>query len=323
MQTSQHNQNIQEDEIDLKELWNTLVKSKKFIIIFTSIITIIAIIWAMTRTPMYEAKTLVEIGNYKIHNTKNNNNNKLSLDNSAQLAKKLNILFIDMYKNQKNSISKIDSISISKGTKNFIDITSLSISNDLASKEILKVVDYIKSKHQKILDDIKQRRELEIKNIESKISNIQNKEIILFQNKIKLQEKSLKEYKTQLNSINANISKIKKSKPTLAVLELMEKRELTTLISNLSIELMQLKNEKDNLETTAINDLEEQKGLVMSMLLPHNYKNSEIIGKIITNDYPVKPKKKLIVIVAFITGFILSIFLVFFFNFIRDNNQEK
>ena len=323
MQTSQHNQNIQEDEIDLKELWNTLVKSKIFIIVFTSIITIIAIIWAMTRTPIYEAKTLVEIGNYKIHNTKNNNNNKLSLDNSAQLAKKLNILFIDMYKNQKNSISKIDSISISKGTKNFIDITSLSISNDLASKEILKVVDYIKSKHQKILDDIKQRRELEIKNIESKISNIQNKEIILFQNKIKLQEKSLKEYKTQLNIINANIKKIKKSKPTLAVLELMEKRELTTLISNLSIELMQLKNEKDNLETTAINDLEEQKGLVMSMLLPHNYKNSEIIGKIITNDYPVKPKKKLIVIVAFITGFILSIFLVFFFNFIRDNNQEK
>jgi uncharacterized protein involved in exopolysaccharide biosynthesis len=86
---------------------------------------------------------------------------------------------------------------------------------------------------------------------------------------------------------------------------------------------MQLKNKKDNLETTAINDLEEQKGLVISMLLPYNYKNSEIIGKIITNDYPVKPKKKLIVIVAFITGFILSIFLVFFFNFIRDNNQEK
>ena len=43
------------------------------------------------------------------------------------------------------------------------------------------------------------------------------------------------------------------------------------------------------------------------------------IGNIIINDKPINLlKKKLIIIVSFITGFILSIFLVFFLEFIRS-----
>jgi len=49
---------------------------------------------------------------------------------------------------------------------------------------------------------------------------------------------------------------------------------------------------------------------------------SKQIGDISISDTPVNtPKKKLIVVVAFVTGFILSIFLVFFLAFIR--NDEK
>jgi uncharacterized protein involved in exopolysaccharide biosynthesis len=53
-----------------------------------------------------------------------------------------------------------------------------------------------------------------------------------------------------------------------------------------------------------------------------NYKNSEIVGQVITNDYPTKPKKKLIVAVAFIAGFILSIFLVFIINAFRKEDDK-
>jgi len=59
------------------------------------------------------------------------------------------------------------------------------------------------------------------------------------------------------------------------------------------------------------------------MLLPYNYKNTEIIGEIITKDHPVKPKKKLIVIVAFITGLMLAVFLAFFLEFIRSSREEE
>lgn len=45
-------------------------------------------------------------------------------------------------------------------------------------------------------------------------------------------------------------------------------------------------------------------------------KNSEIVGSILVNDNPVKPKKALIIIVSFVTAFILSLLLVFFMSFI-------
>ena len=44
------------------------------------------------------------------------------------------------------------------------------------------------------------------------------------------------------------------------------------------------------------------------------------IGEIKISDTPInQPKKKLIVAVAFVTGFILSIFLVFFLKFIKKD----
>jgi uncharacterized protein involved in exopolysaccharide biosynthesis len=55
---------------------------------------------------------------------------------------------------------------------------------------------------------------------------------------------------------------------------------------------------------------------------PYNYKNTETVGNIMTNDYPIKPKKTLIVVVAFVTGIILSIFLVFFLEFIRNEKEH-
>lgn len=85
---------------------------------------------------------------------------------------------------------------------------------------------------------------------------------------------------------------------------------------------MDMRNKKDELETTSINQLLEKKQSVKSMMLPHNYKNSEVIGQVITNNYPIKPKKKLIVAVAFIAGFILSIFLVFIMNAFRKEDDK-
>ena len=42
-------QRYAEDEIDLRELWKTLMESKKFIFLFTSLVTILAVIYALER----------------------------------------------------------------------------------------------------------------------------------------------------------------------------------------------------------------------------------------------------------------------------------
>jgi len=63
-------QNLQnKDEIDLRELFNTIAKNKKIIFLVTFIITALAIIYAYSKTPIYEVKALIEIGSYKIDKT--------------------------------------------------------------------------------------------------------------------------------------------------------------------------------------------------------------------------------------------------------------
>lgn len=48
------------------------------------------------------------------------------------------------------------------------------------------------------------------------------------------------------------------------------------------------------------------------------------IGNIVINNTPInKPKKTLIVVVSFVTAFIMSIFIVFFMNFISVIKEEK
>ena len=86
---------------------------------------------------------------------------------------------------------------------------------------------------------------------------------------------------------------------------------------------MRLLRSKDKLLNIDLKRLLESKDILEKSLLPHNYKNTEIVGNIMTNDYPTKPKKKLIVVVAFVTGFILSIFLVFFIEFIKNGKNEE
>ena len=66
-----------------------------------------------------------------------------------------------------------------------------------------------------------------------------------------------------------------------------------------------------------------------NIISPVNINKIKLIGEVKTEDTPIKPKKKLIVIVSFITGLILAIFLVFFREFLKDlkdsedENQNK
>ena len=66
---------LKEDEIDLRELFIKIWAKKIFIVSFTFIVTILAAAYTLTKTPIYEGKVLIEIGNYKLDNSNNSNNN--------------------------------------------------------------------------------------------------------------------------------------------------------------------------------------------------------------------------------------------------------
>ena len=313
----QENKPLEEDEIDLKELFKTIWAKKIFIVIFTLVVTILAGFYAYSKTPIYEAKALLEIGEYKINNTTKN-----SVDDASTLEKKLSTLFVDMEKNLKDKTSEISNISVVKGLKNFLEIKSESTSNEEAKNEILKVLTFVQNEHEKILDDVKKQKEMELRNIDLQISDIKSKSVALIDKKIENNIKNLKSLEEQLKQVDENLKKIDSLNPSLAALKLMEKRDITNSINTITIQNFELESKKDELLTTTLYKLEESKKIIELSLLPHNYKNTQIVGEIMTNDFPAKPKKSLIVAVAFVTGFILSIFLVFVIQFIQGIRKE-
>lgn len=314
----QNEKQIQEDEIDLKELFKIIWDYKKFILIFTAIVTLLSIIYVSIKTPIYEATTLVEIGSYKTEL-----NEEVSIDNADNLSKKLSTIFIDLKKNIIDKDFEITKISSVKGMKNFIEISSESISNANAIEGINEVIEYIRGEHSKLLDDVKEKNEFDLKNISLSIKNIKDDKLVNIYRKIDLYNQNILNLEEQMKSVEEALKNINKLDPSIAALKLMEKRDISNAIIENKSNLYDLIEDKDNLINIEISKLLDKEKILETLSLPHNLKNSEIVGSILVNDTPIKPKKSLIVIVGFITGFVLSIFLVFFINFLNNINKRK
>ena len=315
------NKEYVEEEIDLRELFNILAKKKVFIFVFTFAITLLAIIYVNIKTPIYEAKALVEIGSYKIEKTANTIE-EISLANTTELLKKVTTIFIDLEKNNKDKEYLITSIAVSKGTKNFIEITSEAKTNELAEKGIKKVVDYIQKEYSETLNDVKNKNQSEIKNITQSISNIENEKIVNLDKKIELHKQNIINLEEQMTFVMQTLKNLNNLDSSIAALKLMEKRDISNeMIINKS-SLYDLLEAKESIINIDLNKLIERKKVIETLLLPHNIKNTQIVEKILVNDEPAKPKKSLIIVVAFVTGFILSIFLVFFMSFISNLKKE-
>ncbi len=125
---------IQEDEIDLKELFKTLWQKRVFIVVFTFIITVLGAVYAFTRTPIYESKVVIEIG--KINNSR--------IENTQNLIKKLEILYQDKDSEQVTKVTKINDI---KKASDLLEISVQSNSNESALKKLKEIISSVKKVH--------------------------------------------------------------------------------------------------------------------------------------------------------------------------------
>jgi|GEM_PF-1019768 len=365
----------QEDEIDLKQLACIVWASRKIIVVVTLVTTLLAGVYAFTKTPIYEVSALVEIGNYKTHK------DTISLDSAPGLAKKLNVVYAISATDNGTSKGVITEISAS-ALNTHINITAQAISNESAAQKINELVNFIKTGHQQDLDEIKRQRELEI---QSSINNI-DREInkIIDYNLSKIEANIEHFFSIELASIDRKISFIKKnqlpdltlkiksftqriekseetlklgyqnlkeleSTPELAFLRLNEIQLLENEIFEHTNRIIDLKTAKSELSINQLKDLEDAKTKLMQIKLPQleseknliendlarlvseiesllleeqQYKNSAIVGEVATSDTPIKPKKELIIAVAFIAGLMLSIFLVFIMNAFRSEDDK-
>lgn len=88
--------------------------------------------------------------------------------------------------------------------------------------------------------------------------------------------------------------------------------------------LLSLQKELLNLQTEELNKLLDQKSHIKFILKPYNYQNTHVVSNVIISNKPVKPKKIIIVAIAFLSSLMLSTFGVLCYDAIRQRiDREK
>ncbi len=338
-----------ENTIDIRELFSILKRRKKLIWSITGLITLLALIYVLVATPWWEANATLEIGKY----TDKKTGKVVYLEKGQGVSERLKIKYIDIYKHVKNRDSKIKSIKSSKKNPQFISVSALGKSNTLALTEINKVINDLQDTHQKIIDEIIAKKKSELDAIERSIIQIEKYKLTDITEEINYIKKvNLPTINKKIVSIKAemdialkqkqeatkNLSSLSGNNASLAALRLAQIQGLEDKISSNKIKLISMNSNKEKILTSTLPSLhrkleelkqislvslEEKRKLIELSMQPHNYHNTAIIAKLVTQDKPVKPKKVLILIVTFITGLMLSIFLAFFLEFINDLNSEE
>ena len=300
---------IEEDEIDLRELFATIWKHKIFILFFVFIVTSLAIIFTLSKPNEYKVSITL---------APQEQSKSLNLGGLGALASMAGVnvggssgitpdiafqKVLENYKFMTNFIKKhnIDKILLNNELeKDYI----FAMNNDSVYKYFHHSAKKDDNEKQPTLFDIYTDLSKQFSISTDKKTGLINIDFISPSREFAY--KTLNQFledstnylvERNLKDLNSQINKYQKELKKTDNLEL--KAELAKLIS----------------------------GLIKQKVYINSSKYYKV--KVITDPYipdvkdKVKPKRALIVIVAFITSFILAIFLVFFIEFIRGEKEEK
>jgi len=179
-------QYIEEDKIDLRELFSVLKRRKKLIWSVTALFAILGLVYVFMATAWWQANTTLEIGKY----TDNKTGKEIYLEGGAGVSERLKIKYIDVYKHVKDRDAKIESIKSSKKNPQFISVSALGKENQLAFSEIQKVIDDLQNRHQKIIDEIIAKKQSELDGIDREIFQTKHHKMTNITEKIDYVKKS-------------------------------------------------------------------------------------------------------------------------------------
>ena len=201
----------------------------------------------------------------------------------------------------RREISAIDDISIPSVRKN-IELNTQRLKKYEAELEKLRT-----NKNMGASENIILRQMME-QGLYNQISNLEQSIIAFEQQKQVLLTKSKPDAQNRLDRLVS------------VELENMQ-AEKDTLVND---KLPSLQRELVNLQTEELNKLLDQRSLVELALKPYNHQNTQIVSDIVISNNPVKPKKTIIIAIAFLSSLMLSVFGVLVYDAIRDRvNKDK
>ena len=312
---------IEEDEIDLYELWEVLVKRKRLIWGIFFVVVIIALVISFLLPKVYEVRASVMP--YKIFSLNNS-----SITSPQEIAK----LFKDKYYlTQVFPEKKIPELEVTlKKNTNIIDI----VYDTTKPKEIvekLKEFFALLAKDGVIIEHakkalLKTQNDLEVKN------NMLSENITLYKQKYSLVETKLKEIETEKSLVQKQLVQLfeKGSMYTgLNPIRVISYGETIKVLQDraeyLSNKYSYYLSERTKIATTIMNfQSQVKKNNYTLSLIAKDLKNLKLFD-ILTGPYymktPVGPKKKLIVGVAGVSALFLAIFLAFFLEFLERGKK--
>ncbi len=161
---------------------------------------------------------------------------------------------------------------------------------------------------------------IQMVNYQNLILDLQNKIKDLQLQKIKIIEEVIPQLEDKIENIkNVDMKKIKYQIDNILNVKIpqLEKEKE-------KIRLAEIKKIQDQIlaQKNKITEIDNKIKVLKYNISPANIQNSKVVGGFITKDHPAKPKRKLIIVVAFVTGLILSIFLVFLIEFWEENKKR-
>jgi len=279
---------IQEDEIDLRELLHTLIKNKKIIFITVSLVSLLAIFYAYVKKPVYEVRSIIELAQVKGTDGKSS-----MVESTNTVVNKLKFLYKIDTAGMHKDFPYLTAATAIKNTNNLIVLKAQAYSNTDAKKYLQEIVNTLIAHQNKVLDEYISLQKKHLQRLSKDEKEIQ-KIIVSF-------EKKEKDY-------DEKIIRLEKKNPALAAIYSLEVGKQFSQMNKLRETLLKQQSKRSELEV---------------LIAPVNIKPTHIIGEIEVLENPIKPKKKLIIIVAFITSFILAVFLVFFLEFIKSYRLEE
>ena len=349
MQQNINQTNQYEDEIDLIEIIQKLIKSKMIIIVTTLIITILTYLYTLQQQPTYQSSVLIEIGHY------NSNDGSIKLlEQPSSLTQDLKINLI-----HKNLDENLSSAKIKILEDKLITIDYSSGSAEKNTNVLNKFINYLDIRHSRLANAKSLELSDEIDSLSSEIEFTEK--LLLAQNEdTKLQiSNQIKILTNQLQFIDKKISSLDqiitedqenlqllKSVPDLYIERTTTNPTLNQVIYTYKINHTDLLINKQNIKDQIYN-LEKKLEIMENSHLSHleseelfkyqkeidklkvklkglenlNFTQTKTIGGVKTHS--LDPNNKKIMVLGFIAGLFAGILIVFINEFVKTYRESK
>lgn len=272
-----------EDTIDIRVLFDVIKKQARYIYIITTAITLTVVLYLfLIAKPVYEVKAMLEIGEINTH----------SIENIQNIKQKLMYEYKVNEKTHKKIYPRVKSVEVPKKSNSILSISVYARSNPEA-------LEYMHTITSKILHEYKEKTDAYILNKQSLIK-LRDEAISSTLEALNIMKKDLEEYNNKIVSLEDEDGAL----AGIYALQIGQKQKQM-------IELQQY-----------IVDLKNNKQALILSLSPLKIRPTQIVGDVVILEKPIKPKKGLIIVVSFITALMLSIFFIFFLEFIQAERKD-